>query len=137
MQTTAHPPRLIRGALRAALPLAFCGLLVSAINAGTSSPNTRTIETFPLGAPANGMAYDGANIWVALTNNTVAKVASDGTILAVFPVGRSPQYLVFDGTYMWVTNFSSDTVTARRATDGFRLGTFAVGSNPSGVTFDG
>jgi DNA-binding beta-propeller fold protein YncE len=55
----------------------------------------------------------------------------------VFPVGRSPQYVVFDGTYMWVTNFSSDTVTARRATDGFRLGTFAVGSQPSGVTFDG
>ena len=104
MQTKIQPPRLIRGALLAALPLAFCGLLVSGTNAGTSSPNTLTVETFPLAAGAVGMAYDGANIWVA-TGSTVVKVASDGTILSTIPVGRSPQYIVFDGTNMWVTNW--------------------------------
>jgi hypothetical protein len=91
MQTTAHPSRLVRGVLLAALPLAFCGLLVSGTNAEPSSPNTFTVETFPLGVGSTvGMAYDRTNIWVVLGGNSqsLLKVASDGTILATYP--RTP-----------------------------------------------
>jgi hypothetical protein len=142
MQTKIHPPRLIRGVFLAVLSLALGGLLVSGVNAGTSNPNTFTVETFPLGAgSAVGMAYDGTNIWVVLGGNSqsLLKVASDGTILATYPVGRSPQYVVFDGTNMWVTSFGAGfdpgTVTKLRVSDGKKLGHFTVGVFPLGVTF--
>ncbi len=94
---------------------------------------------FAVGSSPIGVAFDGANIWVAnFNNNTVTKLrASDGFNLGNFPVGSAPFGVAFDGANIWVTNQSSNNVTRLRAIDGANLGTFAVGTNPNGVAFDG
>ncbi len=95
--------------------------------------------TFPVGDAPFGVAFDGANIWVANENSDdVTKVrASDGTNLGTFPVGDLPVRIAFDGANVWVTNFNDDTLSKLRASDGVDLGTFPVGDGPFGVAFDG
>src|ERR1700693_2793442 len=99
-----------------------------------ASPTTQISVSAPV-----GMAFDGANIWVAnQTTNAVTKLrASDGTNLGTFAVGNNPQGVAFDGANIWAANGGSTTVTKLRASDGTNLGTFAVGSSPNGVAFDG
>ena len=50
------------------------------------------LGTFPVGDEPNGVAFDGANIWVAnFGSDNVTKLrASDGTNLGTFPVGKWP-----------------------------------------------
>jgi DNA-binding beta-propeller fold protein YncE len=58
------------------------------------------------------VAFDGANIWVSLSSNAVAKLsASDGHVLGTFPVGSGPVGVAFDGANIWVANQSSNTVS--------------------------
>jgi outer membrane lipoprotein-sorting protein len=104
-------------------------------------PAYQSAATFPVGNSPSGMAFDGANIWVADTgSNTVTKLrASDGTNLGAFLVGASPYGVAFDGANIWVTSGFSNTVTKLRASDGACAGTctFGVGVIPYGVAFDG
>lgn len=55
-------------------------------------------QDFAVGRLPFGIAFDGANIWVANeVDNTVSKLrANDGTILGAFTVGASPRYIAFD-----------------------------------------
>jgi hypothetical protein len=94
---------------------------------------------FPAGNNPNGVAFDGANIWVANAgSNSVTKLrASDGANLGGFAVGTSPRGVAFDGANIWVANSVSNNVTKLRASDGASLGTFTVGTSPLGVAFDG
>jgi hypothetical protein len=96
-------------------------------------------RSFPVGNGPRGVAFDGANIWVANAgDNNVTKLrASDGANLGTFPVGNLPFGVAFDGANIWVTNSNSDSVTKLRASDGANLGTFPVGDGPRGVAFDG
>ena len=97
-------------------------------------------QDFTAGASANGLAFDGANIWVANqgSNNVTKLRASDGVSLGTFPTGGvEPERVVFDGANIWVTNTISNNVTKLRASDGVSLGTFPAGSAPIGVAFDG
>jgi collagen triple helix repeat protein/IPT/TIG domain-containing protein len=98
-------------------------------------------QDFPAGSGSSqgGIAFDGANIWVANgSSNTVTKLrASDGANLGAFAVGQLPARVAFDGANIWVANRGSDNVTKLRASDGSNLGTFAVGTAPQGVAFDG
>jgi DNA-binding beta-propeller fold protein YncE len=61
---------------------------------------------FAVGNQPQGIAYDGANIWVGNTaDNTVTKLrASDGTVLGTFAAGTYPNYRAFDGDNIWATN---------------------------------
>ena len=95
--------------------------------------------SFPVGTDPAGMAFDGANIWVANdgSNNVTKLRASDGANLGTFAVGSQPFGVAFDGANIWVANFGSNNVTKLRASDGANLGTFAVGAVPNGVAFDG
>ena len=94
---------------------------------------------FAVGNFPRGVAFDGANLWVANTgDSTVTKLrASDGASLGTFTVGSFPSGVAFDGANIWVANQGSASVTKLRASDGANLGTFAVGLNPIGVAFDG
>lgn len=82
---------------------------------------------FAVGSDPMGIAFDGANVWVAnLTSATVTKLrASDGACNSVanppssdvsacsFAVGSAPSPVAFDGAHIWVTNAGSDTVSKR------------------------
>ncbi len=96
-------------------------------------------QNFAVGTTPFGVAFDGANIWVANrdSNNVTKLRASDGALQGTFAVGSSPQGLSFDGANIWVANLGSNNVTKLRASDGALQGTFAVGSSPQGLTFDG
>jgi DNA-binding beta-propeller fold protein YncE len=69
--------------------------------------------TFPVGDAPIGIAFDGANIWVAnFDSDNVTKLrASDGAHLGTFPVGDLPVGIAFDGASIWVANNFSDNVT--------------------------
>ena len=95
---------------------------------------------FSVGSSPWGIAFDGANIWVAnwVTSGTVTKLrANDGANLGSFPVGSYPIAIAFDGANIWVANNAANTVTKLRASDGTNQGTFTVGNMPIGIAFDG
>ena len=105
--------------------------------------------SFKVGSNPNGVAFDGANVWVAnfgtddSPGNTVTKLrAADGATMGTFTVGTGPYLMAFDGANIWVTNAGTsaspgNTVTKLRASDGATLGTFTVGTVPHGIAFDG
>jgi hypothetical protein len=64
------------------------------------------LGTFAVANGPFGVAFDGANIWVASNRGTtVTKLrASDGTLLGTFPGGSSPLKVAFDGADIWVTS---------------------------------
>ncbi len=98
---------------------------------------------FTVGSNPLGVAFDGANIWVAnYLSNTVTKLqASTGAVLGTYSVGVGPQPfgIAFDGANIWVTNFGGNTVTKLLASTGAPApgSPFTVGTNPVGVAFDG
>src|ERR1700730_4900745 len=88
--------------------------------------------SFPVGNQPYGLAFDGANIWVAnYFEGSVSKLrANDGQNLGTFKVGGEPLGVAFDGANIWVSNNTqfATTVTKLRASDGTNLGTFNVGA---------
>ena len=77
------------------------------IDAETSRPVGQPI---PVGRIPLGIAFDGANIWVA--NNEDESVSrlrgSDGELLETFDTGGAASRIAFDGKFIWITNYSSD-----------------------------
>lgn len=99
----------------------------------------RPQSSFTVGTNPVGIAFDGANIWVANngSNNVTKLRASDGANLGTFAVGAEPYNVAFDGANVWITNRGSNNVTKLRASDGVNLGNFAVAAFPEGIAFDG
>ena len=93
------------------------------------------LGTFTVGVAPLGIAFDGANVWVANRNsNTVDELrASDGTVLGTFTAPGGPYGVAFDGTYVWVSGDSYLLVL--RASDGTQVALHAVQS--AGLAFDG
>jgi hypothetical protein len=84
-----------------------------------------------------GTAWDGTNIWVALpTSNQIAKVQTDGTVLALYSAGvpPSPWAIAVDFTgLVWLGNFENGGGTVAAALALFDLTgalqtTFAYGT---------
>src|SRR5580704_13544186 len=91
---------------------------------------------FAVGAGPLGVAFDGANIWVAAGIGATKLRASDGAVLGMFAAGNGGAGVTFDGANVWVSG--SNTVTKLRASDGKNLGAFPVpGIGPWWMTFDG
>lgn len=99
----------------------------------------RSGNSFPTGTSPNGIAFDGAHLWVANAGeNTVSKIrASDGMGLGTFAVGTEPRRVAFDGANVWVSNWNSSSVMKLRASDGQLLQTIPTGPQPGGLAFDG
>ena len=97
------------------------------------------VTSFPVGFEPLGIAFDGANIWVANYGSfSLSKLrASDGALLLTANVGLEVDQLAFDGTNIWATLYVSNQVAKVRASDGAILGMYPVGSYPWGVAFDG
>ena len=67
--------------------------------------------TFTVGTQPFGVAFDGANIWVAAASHLVKLRAFDGANLGAFPVGSGPYGVAFDGANVWATNQNLNSVT--------------------------
>jgi DNA-binding beta-propeller fold protein YncE len=80
-----------------------------------SRPPEGVLGTFAVGAAPKGVVFDGANIWVANSDDgTVTKLrASDGSNMGTFLVGSGPEGVAFDGANIWVANRSGSTVSKR------------------------
>ena len=108
-------------------------------------PAAQTGATFTAGTQPNGLAFDGAHIWVTnFGDGTVTKLlAADGTNFGTFTVGTHPQKVAFDGAYIWVTYYGAQggkvsKLWAANPNDPDHLPkTFSVGHDPRGVAFDG
>jgi len=76
------------------------------------------------GAGPIGMAFDGANIWVAdIGSNQVTKIrASDGYVTGTFSSLYRPRSICFDGANIWVTGEPTG-LQKIRASDGTSLAT--------------
>jgi DNA-binding beta-propeller fold protein YncE len=64
-------------------------------------------HTTSVGAGPYGLAFDGANMWVANVNaGSVTEIsANNGAVLGTFSVGAtSPIKIVYDGFYVWTAN---------------------------------
>ena len=61
---------------------------------------------FAVGQQPYGIAFDGANMWVAnFGSNTVSKLrVKDGATLSTIKVGTQPLGVTFDGSNVWVTS---------------------------------
>jgi hypothetical protein len=97
----------------------------------------QTAAEFSVGQEPQGVAFDGANMWIAnYQSGDVTKLrAGDGAPLGTFVVGGTPSFMTFDGANMWVNNGSS--LVKLRASDGQQLGAFDVGASPQQMAFDG
>jgi DNA-binding beta-propeller fold protein YncE len=71
------------------------------------------LGTFVTGANADGIAFDGSNIWVANSfSNTLSKIrASDGVNLGTFATGANPAEVAFDGVNIWIPNSGGDNIS--------------------------
>jgi DNA-binding beta-propeller fold protein YncE len=84
-----------------------------------------------------GIAFDGANIWVAGDGRITKIRASDGFRIGTYDVDSGPLAATYDGLNIWVANFSADDLSKIRASDGKHLATWATDHNPEGLAFDG
>jgi DNA-binding beta-propeller fold protein YncE len=110
-------------------------------------PTCEAVGTYPVGMNPLGIAFDGANMWVANGGSEyVTVLPPNGAPRTVhLPEGSNPQAIAFDGKNMWIASgvagsdggaVGSGTVT-KLSPSGVVLGTFAVGSDPKGIAFDG
>jgi DNA-binding beta-propeller fold protein YncE len=97
-----------------------------------ASDDGTVLGIFGVGPEPRGIAFDGANVWVAMKSEGIGTViklrASDGKKLGDFAMGANPTAVAFDGTNIWVADSDGGTVTKLRPSDGTVLGTFSVGS---------
>ncbi len=118
------------------------GVVWSALLTGNGllryDPESGQASCLPVYAYGMGMDRD-SNIWVARwCQNTISKVAPDGTILFTKSTGGTCSRgvaVTFTDNNVWVANSSSNTVT-RLDNNGNVLQTIRVGSMPTGVAVD-
>ena len=92
---------------------------------------------FGVGTLPSGVAFDGANIWVAnFGGNSVTKLrASDGANLGTFPVGQGPVGIAYGVGVIWVANYTDNTVSGLDPGSGAPVLSFNVGKAPHAIVF--
>src|SRR5215469_9591748 len=82
--------------------------------------NANATTQVTTGTSPYGIAFDGANIWVANdgSNNVVKLQPSSGAVLGTFTVGTSPLAVAYDGANIWVANIGSNNVTKLNSSTG-------------------
>jgi hypothetical protein len=95
--------------------------------------------SFPLDGQPLGIAFDGADIWVAVGqtgHGALDKLrASDGKFLGSFNIYGQPWFVAFDGVNIWVTELT--LVVEVRRSDGAVIGDLGDINVPYGIAFDG
>jgi YVTN family beta-propeller protein len=97
------------------------------------------VTTFAVGSSPHGVAFDGANIWVANygSDNVTKLNAATGAVVGTYAVGDGPIGIAFDGANIWVANYYGNNVTKLNAATGAVVGTYAVYVQPYSIEFDG
>jgi DNA-binding beta-propeller fold protein YncE len=103
------------------------------------------LKTYASGTMPDGIAFDGANMWVANYDPaTVTKIrASDGAILLSIPVGTygssKPRFVAYDDVarQIWVTIGTDDKVKKINVDTGEIVGDYDVPGFPYAIVFDG
>ena len=95
--------------------------------------------TVAVGNGPEGVAFDGASIWVAnFASNAVSKInPATNTIIATVPVGVDPAGVAFDGSFIWVSNNGAGTVSKINPSTNAVVATVDVGDEPQQLVFDG
>jgi hypothetical protein len=104
---------------------------------------TPPTKSFAIGKEPRGIAFDGANLWVANRddNNLTELRSSDGVVVRTVAVRGAPDGVIFDGANIWVVNQGYNlkvdgSVTKLNSANGETLGIFPVGHHPSTAGFD-
>lgn len=94
--------------------IAFDGTHIWVVNSGGSLSKFRTSDGANLGLFGNGagsgIAFDGANLWIAGESKLIKLRVSDNTIIGEFPISLGAG-VAFDGANIWVANSGAGTVT--------------------------
>ncbi|MGB2580740.1 MAG: hypothetical protein WBC83_03520 [Minisyncoccia bacterium] len=101
------------------------------------TPSGAMTTYYGTGYIAEGIAFDGTNMWVAnYGDNSVTKISPTGAMTTYTGTGASPYQLAFDGTNMWTANYGNNSVTKISPTGAMTTYT-GTGVNPCGIAFDG
>jgi len=99
------------------------------------------LSSTPVGSGPDGMAYDGANIWVTdYSSNDVTIVSAGGNVVKTIELpSANPEGILFDGKYIWVANngAGANSLSKFDAVSQTLVATYPVGLDPDGVAFDG
>lgn len=121
--------------------LATADSISSAGRAGSGAPQVITVQmtVYAVGRGPDGIAFDGANIWVAnRQSDTVTKLrASDGANLGAVSVGDGPARVLYVKGYILVANYGADSISQIAPNTGLVVRTLAVGRSPTDVVYDG
>ena len=81
-------------------------------------PDGSMIGLFTVGTGPQGIAFDGAHMWVTNgLSDIVTELGPAGNVLGTLPVGHSPVGIAADhATHMWVANSGSNNVTELNTT---------------------
>jgi hypothetical protein len=103
------------------------------------------VATFSPCSLPQGLAFDGAHMWVACAgtsgagaNGLVELNVSDGTVAGTVTNVPGPYALVYDGANIWASNQNNAQVTkVNTSTPTLQTSTVQVGNVPKGMAFDG
>ncbi len=111
----------------------------SGFAAGLPYPGLAQGQTISVGTAPAGLAFDGANMWVANDGaNTVQKIPIATRIPGPpIAVGREPNAVAFDGSNIWVANEIDGTLQKIPAATGVPGPPIHVGRSPQALVFDG
>ena len=98
------------------------------------------VATFSVGASPLGLAFDGANVWVAnWGSKSVTKLrANDGGTVCTYSYttsGANPAGVAFDGANTWVS--AGDNTLTKLNPDCTSVGTYPTDSGAGAIAFDG
>lgn len=108
----------------------------------TQPPGAAQTLTDSAGPNAQGITFDGRNIWTAnigitIGSGSISRINISTAAVDTFTTGfSSPIGILFDGSNLWVTDYGDDTLK-RVGLDGSVVQTVPLGSNPQYPVFDG
>jgi hypothetical protein len=97
----------------------------------------------PFAGKANGMAWDGTNMWIGQEGGQLWYCDTSGTVIRSIPAPNStssnPRGLAFDGTYLWVGAQTAGMIYEVDPSDGTVINTYVspCANLQQGLAFDG
>jgi YVTN family beta-propeller protein len=134
LSTTSYASRR-----EAAAPIAMWGqgLWVGDAGNGTvdeiNPTSGTTIRKIAVGGQPYALNNVSGSLWIANSNDTIARMAAGSTTPSVIHVGSGPKRIGFTNTSLWADNQNEGTVTRIDPTTGQVLGTIPIGGHPTAM----